>query len=748
MRPKLISILVAGAFMPGMVAAQEGEQQPQEWSGSVTVGVRGVGANTNDPSKLNEYRDLSPDGSAQFIGAFELRRRGENDYLNAYGENLGRDDQYLNLSGGRYGSFKYRLYSDELRHNFGSGPGALTPYNGIGSGSLTFITSPVNRNPSTWNTFDHSYRRRDFGGFFELQSLSPWYFRLDANEVERHGVNVFAGAKGTSPGNGFVDLPAPINYTTRNFSGEAGYSTKTGHVAVNLLHSSFDNGNTVLRWQNDYFGGGTGLLDTTVLPPSNDLTRLGINGNLRGLPMDSTLAGRLTHTSLTNDSSMQQNMLSTGATNPATNPSEGSFHGEHKRITAGLSLASRPTQALDTRLYLNYDKLKNDSDEITFNPAVNSGLRSGSTDPRVNCANVAGVVCEPERFHYTKKQGGVEAGYRLSRENKLLGGGEWTHTERERADFPTTREQRYFGEWKNSSIDWVTTRIRYQYLNRHSDFQADESVLAANPMDLYVRRFDLANVHQNLVKLVADLTPAERVDVGFEVIFKRNNYQDTPLGRTSDTRQEYYASVGYGDPKKLRLFAYGDIEYIKYDSNHRADQTNITATTRPDLVDPGSGSFFNPPCTGTQVCVYNWHATNKDTSWQVGLGADWVPRDRLTIKSSLIYVQTEGKADFNVQAATFNTTSGLPFTNINNFDNTRRIAFNVKGIYEMSRRVDLTAGYAYEKYRYSDIGYDNTKYVVGTSNATINNGNSYTTGQFAFQPYSANIVYASAKFKF
>jgi MtrB/PioB family decaheme-associated outer membrane protein len=723
MERKLLSLLVAGLFVPALAGAQEAQS---EWSGSVTLGVRHITQNANDPSKLNEYRDLK-DGTKP-IGAFELRQRGDFNYLNAYGENLGRDDQYLNLQGGRYGTYKYRLYDNEVRHNFGSGPGARSPFSGIGGTTLT-ATLP-NTNPATWNTFDHSYRRRDVGGFAEWQAASPFYFRVDANEVTRKGINVFGGAKGTSPGNGFMDLPAPIDYTARNFTGEAGYSSKRGHIAVSLLHSSFDNGNDLLRWTNDFFGSG---LDRTVLPPSNDLTRLAINGNLRQLPMDSTLAGRFTHSTLTNDVTMQQTMLSTGGAFPVTNPSDANFHGDIKNTTASLSLASRPTRALDTRLYFDYARQKNESTEMTFNPAVASGLRLGSTDPRVNCAAAAGVLCAAERFHYRKHDIGAEAGYRLTRENKFSGGLEYLHTDRERADFPSTKDWKFFAEWKNSSLDWLTSRIKYQFLHRRSDFEADVSTLAANPMDLFVRRFDFANVNQNLVKFVLDAAPGGGFDVGVEAIFKDNNYKDTVLGRTSDQRQEYYASVGYGDPARFRVLAFTDIEYTWYKSTHRVGTGN---------PDPSA-----PPVPTGAAATYNWSAHNNDRSWEVGLGSDWKPRERLTLKGAAIYAETNGNADFTVQPGgpTLNSV-GLPFPKVNNFDNTRRTSLTLRAIYDYSRHWEFTGGYAYERYRYSDIGYDNTRYVatVGVTAPSL----AYTTGQFAFQPYSVNIVYGLAKYKF
>src|SRR5205085_11396194 len=94
---------------------------------------------------------------------------------------------------------------------------------------------------------------------------------------------------------------------------------------------------------------------------------------------------------------------------------------------------------------------------------------------------------------------------------------------------------------------------------------------------VYVRRFDFANVNQHLVKLVLDTNPFPLVDLGFEAIYKINDYRDTLLGRTEDTRQEYYFSAGYGNINQLRVFLFADVEFTKLDSFHRND-TGSTAT--------------------------------------------------------------------------------------------------------------------------------------------------------------------------
>ena len=710
MRPTTLAILTASALMaPAVVFSADGGLVV---SGSAGVGLRAVGDNASDPSKANEYRDLSPG----VIGIFDVKGRGDEYYFNAFGENLGRDDQYLDFRGGKYGVFKYQLYDNELRHNFGSGPGALSPYSGIGSSRLTAVFP--NLNTSTWNNFDNSIKRQDIGAMFEISANSPWYFRFDGNQVKREGVKVIAGAQGTSPGNGFVDLPSPVDFKTGNFSAEAGYASKRGHLAVAVLHSKFTNSNDVLRWSNGFFANG---LDTTVLAPDSDLTKISVNGNLRQLPLNSTVAGRITYGKTTNDVSVLQNILSTGGTNPSTAASGPLFHGENINKTASFSLTSHPATAVDTRLYWNWARKANDSTEITFRPLVAAGLSGGGG---TICSSTA--PCTNELFNYKKNNAGLETGYRINPANKVTAGLDFAETDRLRVDFTHTLDRKYYGEYKNNSLDNVDTRVRYQYLERRSNFSGESGIPT---IDTFVRRFDLANVDQHLAKLVFDVTPVPFLDLGFEAIYKHNNYRDTSLGRTGDNRQEFYASISYGDPKSFRVLLFADLETLYYDSQHRV----------------GSGS--PDPSTPPTATTYNWSAENHDKSWQIGIGADWLPRERLKVSSSFIFAQTNGSADFTAQNP--NPAGGLlPITA---FDNTRRTSLNLKATYTVSRQFDISGGYAFEKYRFSDIGYNNFQYTVLSAvpaTAATLLSTSYLTGQSAFQNYTANILYVMATYKF
>jgi hypothetical protein len=130
---------------------------------------------------------------------------------------------------------------------------------------------------------------------FEISKGTPWYVRVDGNQVRREGIKVIAGAQGTSPGNGFVDLPSPVDFKTDNISVEGGYQTKTQQYALSYHFSKFSNDNQLLNWSNGFFSSATPLrLDTTVLPADNEFWRIGANATWKKLPYESTLAARLT----------------------------------------------------------------------------------------------------------------------------------------------------------------------------------------------------------------------------------------------------------------------------------------------------------------------------------------------------------------------------------------------------------------------------------------------------------------------
>jgi MtrB/PioB family decaheme-associated outer membrane protein len=708
MKRKLIAVLVANAFVGSAVAA---DGTGLKVTGEVGLGLRYVNDNAADSSKLKEYRDLDTDP----LTFLDIRADDESHRFNFFAENLTTDDRNFAILGQRYGAWKFRLYGNELKHHFGSGPGALSPFSGIGTNTLT--AAPLNFNVNTWNPFDNSIRRRDYGVMAEWSAFTPWYLRLDANLVDRDGIRVIGGAKGTSPGNGSMEIPAPIDYKTYNYSVEGGYQGPREHFAVSWMQSKFRNDNEFVRWSNDFFSTNPLLRDTSSLPADNDMWRIAANGNIRGLPYSSTLAGRVTYSKVESDVSVLPSILSTGNTNPSTAANAPIFHGEHKFTTAALTLNSAPMRGLDTRFFYNYYDKQNDSTRMIFSPTAASGLQCG------------GGPCENELLGYTKHNPGFEAFYRVNSDNRVGGGYNYEHVSREdRFDLPKTRDHRFFAEWKNTTLDWLDARVRYQFLARRGGLEPHDT--AGNPIDAFVWRYDAAPVDQHQVKFRFDTNPMPLVDVSLDLILKHNDYKNTVLGRTKDRRQEYYFTAGYGDINKFRVYGFADLEVVQIDSLHRMQGTPNDATANPGLG-------FSDPTT------FNWSADNDDKSWQYGVGATWKQFEKLTWQTNALYVRTAGNADFAVPGAPPGFVGPgwlLPAW----FDRTKRISFNLKGIYQHDRNWTFTGGYAYERYKYSDIGVDGFTYVL----PPLTNQASYFTGEGAFQPYTVHIFYLMGQYKF
>jgi MtrB/PioB family decaheme-associated outer membrane protein len=728
MTKKTIAILVSSLFASGSALAQM--QAPasapapapaDQWTtqGSVSLGGIGSSESGQDKAKLQEYRDLS-DG---VLGGFDLRARNGLNWFDAYGENIGRDDMYLAARGGVYGLFKARIYTDWLKHDFALN--AITPFAGAGTNTQT-ATFPQ-PNPATWFTTDIDYRRKNTGGYLEWQSFTPWYFRVDATHVSYDGSKIGSAANGTSPGNGFVDLALPVEYKVDTVSGEVGYNTPAMHLAANYTYSKFNNDNSTVTWNNPFFANG---IDTTYLPPDNKSQRIGLNATFRQLPWNSTLAARYTWSKTESSADLATSVLGGSSTAPAfvpTMPNVGTFNGKVENQTFTIALASSPTKELDTRVFYNYYKRKNDSTEVTY------------SGPSVLCG---GAPCEGLLFEYTKNNFGLDAYWRVARGHRIGAGYEYWNVDENREDYDHHTDNIFFVEYKNTVLDNLVARLKYSYMQRRSNFLLGNAGVDANDpayLSRFVGRFDLANVNQNRIKFTLDWSPAPLLDFSLEALWKDNDYKDFTIGRTKDKRDEVYASVSYGDPSKMRFTLFGDVENIKYDSFHRNVGAGSCFATPPN---PEAGPNCFDPNNPPNSIAYNWSATNKDQNWTVGIGLDWPLMDRLLVKASVLYYKTDGSADLSSQGG---FGSLLP---INDFDTSAKTSFNLKGIYDISKNWSMTAGYSYERYTYSDDRFNGYQHTIPFPGVTTNTSQSYLNGYGAFTPYRANIYYLVGTYHF
>ncbi len=511
-------------------------------TGSVTLGGQLVGtSNTVDEGKLREYRDLT----SGLLAGFSLTGRGTNSYLDFYGENLGREDMFLDLRGGSYGRFRYGLSSDSLEHFFTTG--ARTPYSG--AGTLNQTAKLPSLDPSQWNVYDLAYTRRNDGAMFELSLNSPWYVRADVGQISFDGNKLQSYAQGTGSGNGFVDLAVPVDFSTRNLSFESGYSSPKLHLALAYLDSKFENDDQILRWTNGYFGNDTltGVnlgIDTSYLPVDNQLKRWSLNGLVK-LPLSSSLALRYTQSESTSDVTLGTSQLIGTATTRSTTPflaSPSVFNGKIDYDTWAVTWSANPVEKLDLRLYAYDLKRENKSTDVLF-----SGFTTATSS--LGCVGVVGGtgpagsstgprICANEPFGFEKKTYGAEMAWRPNRANRLSGGYDQVETDREfHPDSDETKERRYTVEWRNTSLDTLSASLKAQRIERRSNF-------LATPLPNTIWSFDTANMDRQIYKAGLDYTPVPKVDLSVEYYYKKSKYNDSPSGRQADDRGEIYLSLG------------------------------------------------------------------------------------------------------------------------------------------------------------------------------------------------------------
>jgi MtrB/PioB family decaheme-associated outer membrane protein len=702
MNKKLLAVLIANLFVAAPALAQSDDFV---LGGSVSLGaIRSGDGNAVDTAKMNEYRDLS---NGVLVG-FDLLGRGNRYWLDAFGENLGRDDMFARGRGGIYDVFRYNIYVNSVRHNFMSN--GLTPYAGAG-GPVQTATFP-RLDVATWNGLDVSYRRRDFGGALELQALNPWYFRAEANEVTSKGSKPGSASQGLSPGNGFVELAFPVEYKTKNTMLEAGYNTKTIHAALNWTASKFDNDRDFFTWTNGFWSNGT---DASWLSADNKYSRLAGNLTLRRLPLGSTLAIRATKDELESNVALAQTVLHTGGVIAATGADRDMFNGKIENETFTVALASSPMRALDTRIYYNSYERNDKSPHMEFNSALG--------------------VFGNEPYSYDKKNWGIDAHFRLGRGHRIGAGYDYTDTERTRFDFDATEEKRYFVEYKNSMLDSLSARVKFQRLERESNFLLGNEGANANDsnfVERFLKAYDLSNVDQDSLKVTLDFSPVDRIDLSLEAVARKNDYRDMALGRLTDDRREIYASASYLAPNGMRFTLFGDIEEIEYESRHRV----IGTGTAPGAYDPST------PATATN---YNWEGKVKDRNWAFGAAVEAAVSPRLKLTASAMVYKTDGSVDFASQQA---ITSATYPVNMAAYDDTKRTSFNLRATFAATKAVTLTAGYAYEKYEYSDALFDDYRYTVPGTGTTVVTATSYLNGYYRDPYYKANIVYALVTYRF
>jgi len=710
MRPGVILYALLLIVFPVLNVSSEeakpsGGKQGEERRLEIEAGVTGAyPAIQGNQAKYSEYRDVQ-DGT---VGAYGFIRLDFSDlngnFLKFNAVDMGYDDQYYRLDGGKRGKFKYFIFYNETPHNVTFN--AITPYAGAGSPALAYGGAAApGSNTSSWSSFDYSTKRKELGAGAKIDILKPFYFDVSFSHEKKTGIKP-SGAEGSSATFGRVmELPQPVDYQTNQIKAEAGYARQPYFLSFQYAYSQFRNSNEYLYFRNPFLTT-QGNTDALTLPPDNSFHRLGFAGTVK-LPYNSKFSTNLAYGLAKSDQSLLPTVWDDNTLFPIT-LNRNRFHGDVRTQNYDFVFTTNPVSFVEGKVYYKYYNRDNRSDIVA--------------------QTAEGATTLNNLFQYHREQYGAEVDFRIRRDLHLIAGYRHVSLDRRRNDIPKNEDDIYSAEVRWSPLKMGTMKLGYERLTRTASFQA-VGLTGDDLIGLYLRRFDAASKFTEAYKASVVFSPVDELNFNIGYKYKKTSYTDTTLGLQDDERNIFNFDADYTIAGLGRLFGYFDWDDRRWTQFQRR------------FAAGGSTNPFGPVQNATN---FNWQSEQRDRTYDFGIALDVyaIPK-KLTLRFSADYLQNHGTNDF-----TYFTSAALAGgrnndnIDIGNWGSYKKESYMVKFLYNLTAAASLTAGYAYEKYSVSDAQYDGYVYTLGNPPTT------YLTGAYANPDYKANVVFLGINYQF
>ena len=563
MKAKIIIVALIISLIPFFDAFSE--EKTIEGEISLTGMYVGVEGEEGGKAKFTEYRDLQENGG--FYGRARLNLDTEKYFFNFKAGDFGYDTQYYKIEGGMWGKFKIDLFYNEIPHNFTFG--ARTFFLGVGRDTL--IGAP-NTNVATWDTFDYSIERRQYGGGLKLNLIKPFFFNASFQREEREGIKP-TGADAFGSTDIALELPEPVRYLTNNLKLETGYAKNPLFLSLTYLYSDFNNSNTALNFINPV----TAAQDTFSLPPDNTYHKGAFKGAVK-LPFNSKLSTNIGFSKGESDSSLLP-----------------TFKGKVNTKNYDFALTSNPVRFFDAKVFYKFYKRNNKSDDPL-------GLIVGFLDYRIN--NI-----------------GADVGFRLPARLYLTGGYQYVHTWRNFRDnpddvLPHNADNIYSVGLKWSGLDFLDVRVGYEKFERDAKYQSLETSIQPD------RKYSYAEQDRNTLKASVDIFPLENLSFGFEYQHRKVDYTtDTTLGLKKDKRDEFGFNVDYTIGKIAKLYGNADFGLIKFQPDLQRSGLNWDVKQKDRSIGYGLGTeIYAIPNKLTFIFQHNYLKSNGSVDFTIDPG--------------------------------------------------------------------------------------------------------------------------------
>jgi MtrB/PioB family decaheme-associated outer membrane protein len=600
-----------------------------EVSGVAEAGGSWSSGDTSDYF-FRRYKDV---GNGVYLRYFDLAAEHEANasFLESYGGQVGRTDQYYSLAFGRYNAWQVNAFFDEIPSVYSTTYRSL--WNGIGSGNVALSTLTPGGAPSfpqtqadilaaLASTPDSSVgiKRKTGGVRFDRNLGENWKLYASYTNQNREGSRPFGMVFGGGDGGGNVDITESIDYNTHDILAGLQYNDPQTSLNLQLSGSLFRNGIDTMSVQNPLTIAAFGVQGVSPhtftagrfdLYPDNDYYKVKAEyGRLLPSLWNGRLIASVAWTRSTqNDSLIAPTTLPlTGGTIngvPTTNMwnttaalTQTTANAQIDSTLANVRLVVNPIPELALAGNIRYYETDNSTAHTACNPLTGQWgrlLNDGSGTAIVNTPEYLAAQCNLAAVQalnvapatgninirsvpYDERQTvySLTGDYRVSPKSNLTATVEQQNLEPSNRERDKVWETRLKLGYTNRGLADAVVLLSYEYdTRRGSDYVPNPYTAfysaALGPIPTSpgtdmtgwiqtngaLRKFDLADRDQNIVKARLNWTGIPALNAGLALQYNGIRYPDSAYGRNGTNEQtSVNLSLDYQPEAQWGIYGY------------------------------------------------------------------------------------------------------------------------------------------------------------------------------------------------
>lgn len=576
----------------------------------------------DDSFRFGKYSGLTDEGAYALVD-FRWEKRPEWDSGDAIrwrfqGWRVGLNSRRIEFDWSQQGKQRFKFDYRKIPNNkFNDG---LTPYRGLGGDELRmpegWEVAAGSSNTNGFINLDQYLRPYDIKTYrksmtlnYDLMISSNWNMAIDFRHENKNGVrNTFGiiGDKMTSARS--VEVPAPVNWTTDNFSVMFNFAEGRLQFGVGMYASFFNNDTTSLSWQNAYgkvpnwekgvaFPDGFGQM---ALEPENHYLQVKAYGGFI-FNARTRLTADLSWGTMKQDDAFYPYTI-----NPDLVVREGLPLSDADAKINTTHFNVRLTSRLARRLSLVANYRYDDRDNKTGQAAYR--YVGGDSEDQIPTA--ASRINLP--FSYTRNKADLLLNWNVARGASIKGGVEWNDYSRTYSEVEDSNEWAWLAGFRVASMQNLSASLDYRHSKRDVDeyignLPFQESYLpGVLPPDAWQnhprqRKYNQTDRDRDEYRFRLDWFPVPEFNIGVTGSSWKDDYDAGAFGLNRAKANSWTLDFAYNPAEKVTLSFF----YTREDWKANQSQRQIISFDTSSAYDETADWWAD---TEDQVDTFNFHA--------------------------------------------------------------------------------------------------------------------------------------------